>query len=61
MKQHRQQPIPTVVSVTDARRHFDQIQERAAKHRERFVITYRGKPAIAIPPIAEFRRITGLK
>jgi prevent-host-death family protein len=41
------------LSCAEAQAHFDDLLKRAAKHKERVVLTRRGKPVAALVPIED--------
>jgi prevent-host-death family protein len=49
------------VTCTQGRERFDDLLERAVKHKERLVLTRRGKPVAALVPIEDLKFLEALE
>jgi prevent-host-death family protein len=49
------------LSCAEAQAHFDDLLKRAAKHKERVVLTRRGKPVAAVVPIEDLKFLEAIE
>lgn len=47
--------MKTIVTEPEARRHLPALISRAARHRERVILTFRGRPQAALVPLSDLR------